>query len=266
MEVELLRPLLIVIPDFLLRHPHLELLRYFRIERSRTVYDAQYRTWGNHLYWEVSQTIPRRLIPSTTNIGLDFSQPGMYWIFDRLDMQHFERLRYLVFLRQVCPKDYHRLKPGIDESHGNERILNLSPSGMEIAARVYGLPNCKATIAAHREERLGCKEKWKMARLAANQPTTPPAELAKAARMEIEAELQQKQRQFELVMKEKGIKVRKYRPPPNPEERWISKRRDKLRDRRRTLIRGAERWTKAELLGAIRSSKAQGCFAPNEQQ
>ncbi|PGH27899.1 hypothetical protein AJ80_00449 [Polytolypa hystricis UAMH7299] len=247
MDYRLLKqvPDTINIPDSL---AHLETFHYFSLRSSyNNIYDCAYKVWGSKLTSEFGQTIPPHLVKSA--VGSDFAAFtwNVHLVESWLHKAYLETLRGLVLAKRVCPKDYPRLKRGFDERH-NKLLYNLKGGSPVFTVTVYGLPNCKTTHWANTEARRKRRRQWKLEGFNPADEVTPPVVLVKAAKKRGEKELQHKQRQFELAMKEKGIKIRKYKPDPEPEEPWITQRREKHTSKWRTRVRREDRLSKSELL------------------
>lgn len=243
MNTRLLRPLANVL-HLPRSHPHLERFRYFTLTRALgEIYDCAYKVWGNRLFFEHGQTVPPGLMQSIAESGWDTGVS-----LDALSNTFTERLRILVLGKRTCPKDYPRLRRGFNETK-NKLAFPGNPD-LEITATVYGLPICKATLAIHAKERQNRMKKWKAEGFPAKE-TTPPAVLVKAAKKKRDEELQHKQLKFELTMKEKGIKIRRHKPDPEPEDPRQTKRGEKLKHKWRTRVRQADRLAKTELCTLI---------------
>lgn len=232
--------------DLPLTHPHLETVRCFWIVQSKHFYDNAYKVPGNLLFFEVECDIPRYLIPTRAERVRNYfhHNANRFRSFVERNPNLFETLRCLKMGKRVCLKDYPRLKRGFHEPY--KKILHkvLEPL---LTATVYGLPNSKATVEAHNKERKERIQHW----LTVGFPVPDMRSLAariRASKKMIKEKFNHQQLEFEIAMKEKGIKTGKHRPDPEPEELWKTKRREKLEKKRRTRARQAERLRKSKLL------------------
>lgn len=244
--------------NFSRNNPHLETFRCFYIAEQRQVYDSSYSTGGNRLYFEYGATIPVHSVDSLRQDGMFYTylsamSSTTFDVFFRLA----KRCRYLVFMRQRCPKDYPRLNPGVDERYRRQKVTRrYAGYEAETFVTVYGLPNSHAMLEEHKKERQKRMRRWKTEGFpSVKETTTPPAAVqVREAKKEIDKRLWEQQQKFELAMKEKGITIRKFKPDPEPEEPWKKRRRAKLTKKWGTRMRGAERLMKSSELLSLQEN------------